>query len=31
VAFVTTIPAWFKFKLSKNDVGFEVQEAPVKG
>lgn len=31
VAFVTTIPAWFKFKLSKNDVVFEAQEAPVKG
>lgn len=30
VAFVTTIPAWFKFKLSKNDKVFEAQEAPVK-
>lgn len=30
VAFVTTIPAWFKFKLSKNDEVFEAQEAPVK-
>ncbi|HEY46765.1 MAG TPA: MFS transporter [Anaerolineae bacterium] len=30
VAFVTTIPAWFKFKLSKNDKVFETQKAPVK-
>ncbi len=31
VAFVTTIPAWFKFKLSKNDEVFEMQEVPIKG
>jgi hypothetical protein len=28
---VTTIPAWFKFKLSKNDEIIEAQEAPIKG
>jgi MFS family permease len=30
VAFVTTIPAWFKFKLSNNDKLFETQEVPIK-
>ncbi|HEY42781.1 MAG TPA: MFS transporter [Anaerolineae bacterium] len=31
VAFVTTIPAWLKFKLSKNDKVLAVQEATSKG